>query len=112
VYSEKLRIWTEKLSEICRVSFQNKFEKVVHLGCLLQEICHEARSREHQTNNTEVSLLPFKDAGRKKILVKLSTRLMSLEKESKTKTQRKASLENVARLKDLVTTLENQHSIT
>jgi hypothetical protein len=23
--------WTEELSEICRVSFQNKFEKLVHL---------------------------------------------------------------------------------
>jgi hypothetical protein len=27
--------WTEELSEICRVSFQNKFEKLVHLVGLL-----------------------------------------------------------------------------
>jgi hypothetical protein len=42
-------------------------------------------------NNTEVSLLASKDAGRQKILIKLSTRLMSLEKECNSKSHRKAS---------------------
>ena len=31
MYNEKLLTWTEELSETCRVSLQNKFEKLVHL---------------------------------------------------------------------------------
>jgi len=30
-YSENSRCWTEELSETCRVSFQNKYENLVHL---------------------------------------------------------------------------------
>jgi hypothetical protein len=40
--------WTEKLSETRRVSFQNKFEKLVQLVGLLKKICHDARSQERQ----------------------------------------------------------------
>ena len=32
------------MSETCRVSFQNKFEKLVHLGGFIIRICHDARS--------------------------------------------------------------------
>ena len=53
------RLWTEELSETCRVSFQNKFEKLAHLvGCIVRNLtrctvtwtsnCHDARSRERQ----------------------------------------------------------------
>ena len=38
LYSENSWWWTEELSATCRVSFQNKFEKVMHLVGLLQEI--------------------------------------------------------------------------
>jgi hypothetical protein len=38
--------WTEELSETCRVSFQNKFENLVHLFGFIIRICHDARSRE------------------------------------------------------------------
>ena len=40
--------WSEKLSETCRVLFQNKFEKLVHLGDFIIRIYHDARSRERQ----------------------------------------------------------------
>ena len=40
--------WTEDLSEICRVLFQNKFEKLVHLVDFIIRICHDARSPERQ----------------------------------------------------------------
>ena len=40
--------WTEQLSETCRVSFQNKFQKLVYLVVYYQEICHDARSHECQ----------------------------------------------------------------
>ena len=36
--------WTKELSKICRVSFQNKFEKLVHLVGFIIRICHDARS--------------------------------------------------------------------
>jgi hypothetical protein len=43
--------WTEELSETCRVSFPNKFEKLVHLvGFIIRNLsrytatCHDARS--------------------------------------------------------------------
>jgi hypothetical protein len=40
--------WTEELSEICRVSFQNKFEKLVHLVGFIIRTRHDARSRERK----------------------------------------------------------------
>jgi hypothetical protein len=40
--------WTEELSETCRVSFQNKFEKLVHLVGLFVRILHDARSHERK----------------------------------------------------------------
>jgi hypothetical protein len=43
--------WTEELSETCRVSFQNKFEKVVHLVGFIIRICHDARSQERKKKN-------------------------------------------------------------
>jgi len=39
---------TVPLSETCRVSFQNKFEKLLHLVGFITRICHDARSHEHQ----------------------------------------------------------------
>ena len=34
--------WTEELSDTCRVSFQNKFEKLVHLvGFIIRKISHQ-----------------------------------------------------------------------
>jgi hypothetical protein len=38
--------WTEELSETCRILFQNKFEKLVHLVGFIIRICHDARSRD------------------------------------------------------------------
>jgi hypothetical protein len=38
--------WTEELSEKCRVSFKNKFEKSVHLVGFIIRICHDAWSQE------------------------------------------------------------------
>jgi hypothetical protein len=40
--------WTEKLPETCRVLFQNKFEKLVHLVGFIIRIYHDARSHECQ----------------------------------------------------------------
>jgi hypothetical protein len=40
--------WTEKLPEICRVSFQNKFEKLVDLVGFIVRIFHDARSHERK----------------------------------------------------------------
>jgi len=40
--------WTKKLSETCRVLFQNKFEKFVHLVGFIIRICHHARSHERK----------------------------------------------------------------
>ena len=39
---------TEELSETCRVSFQNKFEKLVHPVGFTVKRCHDARSHECQ----------------------------------------------------------------
>jgi len=36
------------LSETCRFSFQNKFEKLLHLDGFIIRICHDARSRERK----------------------------------------------------------------
>jgi hypothetical protein len=41
-------IWTEELSETCRVYSKNIFEKLVHLVGFIIRICHAARSRERQ----------------------------------------------------------------
>jgi hypothetical protein len=40
--------WTEELSLTCRVSFHNKFEKLVHLVGFIIKICHDARSHERK----------------------------------------------------------------
>jgi len=42
--------WTEKLSETCRVLFQNKFEKLVHLVGFMVKIYHDARSHGRQVH--------------------------------------------------------------
>ena len=34
--------WTEELSKTCRVSFQNKFEKLVHLFCSIIRISYKS----------------------------------------------------------------------
>jgi hypothetical protein len=38
--------WAEELSETCRVSFRNKFEKLLHLVGFIMRIFHDARSHE------------------------------------------------------------------
>ena len=43
--------WTEELSETCRVSFENKFEKSVHVVGYIIRICHNARSHERKKVN-------------------------------------------------------------
>jgi len=40
--------WTKEMSETCRISFQNKFEKLVRLVGFIIRICHDARSHERQ----------------------------------------------------------------
>ena len=45
--------WTEELSETCRVSFQNKFEKLVHLVGFIIGIYHDAQSPERQIQTHE-----------------------------------------------------------
>ena len=40
--------WTEELSKTCRLSFQNKFVKLVHLVGFIKKICHDAWSNERQ----------------------------------------------------------------
>jgi len=49
--------WTGELSETCRVSFQNKFEKLVHLVGFIIRICHDARSPERKISFGTYSLL-------------------------------------------------------
>jgi hypothetical protein len=44
--------WTEELSETCRVSYRNKFEKLVHLFAFIIRICHDARSHERKKQVT------------------------------------------------------------
>jgi len=44
-------IWTEELPETCRVLFQKKFEKLVHLVGFIITIYHDARSPERQMTN-------------------------------------------------------------
>ena len=40
--------WTEKLSETCRVSWQNKFVKLVHLVRFITKKCYDARPHERK----------------------------------------------------------------
>jgi len=49
--------WTGELSETCRVSFQNKFEKLMHLVGFIIRICHDARSPERKIYLGTYSLL-------------------------------------------------------
>jgi hypothetical protein len=42
------RWWTDELSETCRVSFQNKSEKLLHLVAFVIWICHDAQSHERK----------------------------------------------------------------
>ena len=46
--------WTEELSETCRVLFQNKFQKFVHLVGFIIRIHQDARSPERQICNTNI----------------------------------------------------------
>jgi hypothetical protein len=48
---------TEELSETCRVSFQYKFEKLVHLAGFIIRICHDARSHERKIQLHNLYLL-------------------------------------------------------
>ena len=42
---ENSRLWTEELSEICRVSFPNKFEKLVHLvGFIIRKFLYRTNA--------------------------------------------------------------------
>jgi len=50
VYSEELMM-DRRLSETCRVSFQNKFEKLVRLVGFIIRNYHDARSVERQTTS-------------------------------------------------------------
>ena len=50
--------WTDELSETCRVSWRNKFVKLVHLfGFIIKAICHDARSHEGKIKSTCLFLL-------------------------------------------------------
>ena len=52
--------WTENLSEICRVLYQNKFEKLVHLVGFIIRIYHYAWSSEcYFFDPTQYKLLHF-----------------------------------------------------
>jgi hypothetical protein len=44
------------MSETCRVSFQNKFEKLVHLVGFIIRICHGARSHGRKICTIHVAL--------------------------------------------------------
>ena len=48
--------WTDELPKICRVSWQNKFVKLVHLSWFYyKEICYNARSHERKISNCYLS---------------------------------------------------------
>ena len=49
VYSEKLLMMGGGTVRTCRVSFQSKFEKLVHLVGFIIRICHDARSHERKS---------------------------------------------------------------
>ena len=46
---------TEELSETCRVLFQNKFEKLVHLVGFITRIYHNARPPERQIEELRIN---------------------------------------------------------
>ena len=46
--------WTVNLSETCRVLYQDKVEKLLHLVGFVIRICHDARSSEYQTDLDEI----------------------------------------------------------
>ena len=50
--------WTEELSETCRVSFQNKFEKLVHLVGFIIRIYHDTRSPKREILYVSSVFLP------------------------------------------------------
>jgi hypothetical protein len=56
VYSKNSWWWTKELSEICRVPFQNKFEKSVHLVGFIIRICRDAQSHEHKIQPTHTHI--------------------------------------------------------
>ena len=47
------------MSETCRVLFQNKFEKLVHLDGFIIRIYHDARSPERQSVQLYVFVVLF-----------------------------------------------------
>ena len=49
-----------ELSETCRFSFQNKFEKLVHLVGFIIRICHDARSPWRKTQGDILKSVYFK----------------------------------------------------
>jgi hypothetical protein len=52
--------WTEELSKTCRVSVQNKFEKLVHLVGFIVRTCHNAWSHECKILGGKVALCLIK----------------------------------------------------
>jgi len=54
------RWWTEELSKTCRVLFQNKFEKLVHLVGFIIGIWHDAWSHERKICPYQLSMCIFK----------------------------------------------------
>ena len=55
--------WTEELSETCRVSFQNKFEKLLHLAGFSIRICHDARLHERKIHGINLGQKITKHSG-------------------------------------------------
>ena len=55
--------WTEELSEICRVSFQNKFEKLVHLVWFTIRNWQVVTLLQYSQKRGTVTLLFYVDAG-------------------------------------------------
>jgi hypothetical protein len=51
--------WKKELSETCRISFQNKFEKLVHLVGFVSRIFHDARSYESKKKNVSFDIKHF-----------------------------------------------------
>ena len=45
------------MSETCRVLFQNKFEKLVHLVGFIIRIYHDARSAEREISNKRLLII-------------------------------------------------------
>ena len=50
--------WTEKLSETCRVSCQNKYVKLVPLiGFIIKEVCEQINDKRHNIKNSAFLVL-------------------------------------------------------